>query len=119
MLFTFFIFFFQAEDGIRDLTVTGVQTCALPIFYAYRKPRSECEVSRGDVKLPVQELGMLAGWVDLYGHIVEHADGYRAESALVAGLVLGGRALFPLRRACEGRAQAGGPNREGPPGGGN
>src|SRR2546430_16552493 len=25
------IFFFQAEDGIRDLTVTGVQTCALPI----------------------------------------------------------------------------------------
>src|SRR2546430_12718323 len=27
-----FLFFFQAEDGIRDLTVTGVQTCALPIF---------------------------------------------------------------------------------------
>src|SRR2546430_588023 len=26
-----YIFFFQAEDGIRDLTVTGVQTCALPI----------------------------------------------------------------------------------------
>src|SRR3989337_4493240 len=26
-----FIFFFQAEDGIRDATVTGVQTCALPI----------------------------------------------------------------------------------------
>src|SRR2546427_6875627 len=30
-LLTFF-FFFQAEDGIRDLTVTGVQTCALPIW---------------------------------------------------------------------------------------
>src|SRR3989475_12983567 len=26
-------FFFQAEDGIRDLTVTGVQTCALPISW--------------------------------------------------------------------------------------
>src|SRR5437868_13638036 len=26
-------FFFQAEDGIRDRNVTGVQTCALPIFY--------------------------------------------------------------------------------------
>src|SRR2546427_402432 len=26
-----YLFFFQAEDGIRDLTVTGVQTCALPI----------------------------------------------------------------------------------------
>src|SRR5689334_23482850 len=30
-LFFFFFFFFQAEDGIRDGTVTGVQTCALPI----------------------------------------------------------------------------------------
>src|SRR5207248_8338466 len=29
--FVFFFFFFQAEDGIRDRTVTGVQTCALPI----------------------------------------------------------------------------------------
>src|SRR6266478_10108386 len=29
---TIFCFFFQAEDGIRDLTVTGVQTCALPIL---------------------------------------------------------------------------------------
>src|SRR2546427_9476682 len=28
------LFFFQAEDGIRDLTVTGVQTCALPILAA-------------------------------------------------------------------------------------
>src|SRR5205085_8867360 len=31
-----FFFFFQAEDGIRDLTVTGVQTCALPIFVQIR-----------------------------------------------------------------------------------
>src|SRR2546422_1397638 len=31
VLFIFF-FFFQAEDGIRDVAVTGVQTCALPIF---------------------------------------------------------------------------------------
>src|SRR2546430_16725792 len=29
----FVFFFFQAEDGIRDLTVTGVQTCALPISH--------------------------------------------------------------------------------------
>src|SRR2546430_13407131 len=28
-------FFFQAEDGIRDLTVTGVQTCALPILVCH------------------------------------------------------------------------------------
>src|SRR5207248_8733885 len=32
VVFLFFFFFFQAEDGIRDRTVTGVQTCALPIF---------------------------------------------------------------------------------------
>src|SRR5256886_14849095 len=31
ILILLFFFFFQAEDGIRDLTVTGVQTCALPI----------------------------------------------------------------------------------------
>ena len=29
-----FVFFFQAEDGIRDYKVTGVQTCALPISIA-------------------------------------------------------------------------------------
>src|SRR5438094_3401445 len=31
-MFCCFFFFFQAEDGIRDRTVTGVQTCALPIY---------------------------------------------------------------------------------------
>src|SRR5205809_5609028 len=31
MSFRCFFFFFQAEDGIRDVAVTGVQTCALPI----------------------------------------------------------------------------------------
>src|SRR5688572_32475518 len=38
ILFCFF-FFFQAEDGIRDLTVTGVQTCALPISGSASKAR--------------------------------------------------------------------------------
>src|SRR5207245_164631 len=33
---SFFFFFFQAEDGIRDATVTGVQTCALPILAPMR-----------------------------------------------------------------------------------
>src|SRR2546430_4791952 len=35
-LVDYVFFFFQAEDGIRDLTVTGVQTCALPISDAGR-----------------------------------------------------------------------------------
>src|SRR2546430_6513493 len=54
-------FFFQAEDGIRDLTVTGVQTCALPIF-GPGKPSSEqkhlvaerhgLQVVRGKIPVP-------------------------------------------------------------------
>src|SRR5206468_6078425 len=33
--------FFQAEDGIRDLIVTGVQTCALPIYRVAGRPHQE------------------------------------------------------------------------------
>src|SRR3989449_5653403 len=39
------IFFFQAEDGIRDVAVTGVQTCALPIL-PYRPRRRTKELTR-------------------------------------------------------------------------
>src|SRR5256885_3632473 len=35
----FFFFFFQAEDGIRDYKVTGVQTCALPIYALLARSR--------------------------------------------------------------------------------
>src|SRR3989337_1010812 len=34
-------FFFQAEDGIRDATVTGVQTCALPICHPVGREQEE------------------------------------------------------------------------------
>src|SRR5699024_12079683 len=37
MVFVVVFFFFQAEDGIRDRNVTGVQTCALPILACYEK----------------------------------------------------------------------------------
>src|SRR2546426_10812569 len=36
-----FFFFFQAEDGIRDYKVTGVQTCALPIYPKAQPNRTE------------------------------------------------------------------------------
>src|SRR6266498_5858793 len=42
----FFFFFFQAEDGIRDADVTGVQTCALPIF-AERATDTDCSDGAG------------------------------------------------------------------------
>src|SRR5262249_57883757 len=40
------LFFFQAEDGIRDWSVTGVQTCALPI---YGDERRDLGVDFGDM----------------------------------------------------------------------
>src|SRR5438552_17048730 len=47
------IFFFQAEDGIRDDLVTGVQTCALPIYVAGEvavelAPQGVVRPARGD-----------------------------------------------------------------------
>src|SRR2546425_11356651 len=50
--FFLFCFFFQAEDGIRDKLVTGVQTCALPIFPAARAngpDRVACALTRAVV----------------------------------------------------------------------
>src|SRR5215813_12399536 len=43
-------FFFQAEDGIRDADVTGVQTCALPIYdeRLYKTPKEREEEARRD-----------------------------------------------------------------------
>src|SRR5438876_1702944 len=38
-MFFLFFFFFQAEDGIRDGRVTGVQTCALPIWSGLSVPK--------------------------------------------------------------------------------
>src|SRR3989441_7736662 len=44
-----FFFFFQAEDGIRDKLVTGVQTCALPILRARRRMSSASSSSSSRV----------------------------------------------------------------------
>src|ERR1017187_1084918 len=50
MFLSFFFFFFQAEDGIRDTSVTGVQTCALPIsvFQNAARRRRVCGFHHGD-----------------------------------------------------------------------
>src|SRR6266536_4656834 len=45
-------FFFQAEDGIRDPLVTGVQTCALPILEEYQEQEAEGTLEAG-AKEPV------------------------------------------------------------------
>src|SRR5688500_20168325 len=65
----YFLFFFQAEDGIRDYKVTGVQTCALPI-----SARGELEITdvnriyleRGE--LDVIPMGRGMAWLDTGTH---------------------------------------------------
>src|SRR2546430_10053331 len=75
------IFFFQAEDGIRDLTVTGVQTCALPI--SWRSPsrfslRSATRPLTGSLKIPVVTILRSE----------EHTSELQSQSNLVCRLLL-------------------------------
>src|SRR5437773_7603082 len=51
---SWFVFFFQAEDGIRDRDVTGVQTCALPIWDVQAERR---------VAFVVDDLASIQPWV--------------------------------------------------------
>src|SRR5205809_7208315 len=53
------IFFFQAEDGIRDVAVTGVQTCALPIYSSVHFGR-RCEEESRTFRLREAE-GLMGG----------------------------------------------------------
>src|SRR3712207_7141524 len=57
LVFIFYFFFFQAEDGIRDIGVTGVQTCALPISYLdveHRRLRPAAELLQVSIPLTVE-----------------------------------------------------------------
>src|SRR5690606_33902432 len=73
-------FFFQAEDGIRDFHVTGVQTCALPIWYGcfyvinfFEKPDEDSDffllhdVPHGDIRMELYKSSVTgrikAAWV--------------------------------------------------------
>src|SRR5699024_11984090 len=94
------VFFFQAEDGIRDRNVTGVQTCALPILTG---SGAQCRSQHRDVELRVvgehTDRGAL---VDLVGDLVqEHVwpldhdlfgRGERSEERRVGKEWRGGRA---------------------------
>src|SRR5438132_7550432 len=58
-----FFFFFQAEDGIRDHCVTGVQTCALPIFTFVIKTPWQLDFS--DFYFAART-GLTHGWAEMY-----------------------------------------------------
>src|SRR5699024_11987812 len=91
-----FCFFFQAEDGIRDRNVTGVQTCALPICRVQR---------RGDVGGP--GVGVLDGGAGRVGAGGGHLVGV---AALVReGTQRGDQAPVQIGRAsCRERVESGG-----------
>src|SRR5260370_18993803 len=63
LLLCVFFFFFQAEDGIRDSSVTGVQTCALPIWDL---ARLRVHQNHGDRSHPERLAGFGAGENDIF-----------------------------------------------------
>src|SRR5712672_3905149 len=74
----FFFFFFQAEDGIRDKLVTGVQTCALPIYHrdlgvdVQKRAAGACNLGDADVGGAMDDLALQVGEIDLI--VVDHAQ---------------------------------------------
>src|SRR6266436_6810168 len=61
-------FFFQAEDGIRDVAVTGVQTCALPIYFPAGGAGAARRAHRlGDGNAATERPARLAGKAGLPG----------------------------------------------------
>src|SRR2546430_12437170 len=87
---TMFFFFFQAEDGIRDLTVTGVQTCALPIYHVNGAARRDVSHDSADL---APQLNLGAQWKRrLFGE-------YRSEERRVGkGVDLGGRRIIKKKK---------------------
>ena len=66
-----FFFFFQAEDGIRDYKVTGVQTCALPIYGL--KYSLETEVG-GYISLSGDSLQALKQYINILSMVSHRSE---------------------------------------------
>src|SRR6266481_4676981 len=86
-----FVFFFQAEDGIRDGTVTGVQTCALPIWGRFCWPRRSQQRGR----FSASSLPHVIQW---RGRWEEHTSELQSQFNLVCRLLLDAATpvLYPL-----------------------
>src|SRR6266705_4271860 len=68
-----FFFFFQAEDGIRERTVTGVQTCALPIYWRRHRGAQEKAPSFTTAALWALRTYTWPGNVRELQNVIEHA----------------------------------------------
>src|SRR5437016_11206930 len=62
MIIFVFFFFFQAEDGIRDWSVTGVQTCALPISVPETEDQEKRTKNKDDAEVVDHDLKMAQLW---------------------------------------------------------
>src|SRR2546421_9626072 len=83
-----FFFFFQAEDGIRDLIVTGVQTCALPI-------------SGSDLKFPI--IGDKQRQVALAYDMLDYQDTTNVDEKGIAFTIRAVFVIDPKKRSEERR----------------
>src|SRR2546427_12511636 len=86
-MFLIYFFFFQAEDGIRDLTVTGVQTCALPICQTWLHPMHlELESGAVTVLLGATQAGKTSLMRIMAGLDVPTEGRVRADGVDVTGM---------------------------------
>src|SRR5437763_8834633 len=95
-----FFFFFQAEDGIRDTSVTGVQTCALPIYARARGAVPRC-FSRVLPQLRDQGARHQVHWIG------SETGGGRARRDPEAGSGLGRSEERRVGKECRSRWSAG------------
>src|SRR5438067_11552894 len=99
--YCYLFFFFQAEDGIRDRNVTGVQTCALPISWAWHPELPRPSLARAGATNTV------ALREPKYGARYVHFDGapsLRSEERRVGKSVdLGGRRIIKKKKDRERR----------------
>src|SRR2546422_8553700 len=86
---SFFFFFFQAEDGIRDVAVTGVQTCALPISLSPASTTSSPSFRPPHPFASAQESHpALAGSLSVWMRSEEHTSELQSRLHLVCRLLL-------------------------------
>src|SRR2546430_4585836 len=98
-----FSFFFQAEDGIRDLTVTGVQTCALPISKDKSRDRASGPAREGISASAQRTLARQLLAKTSVSRSEEHTSELQSQSNLVCRLLLEKK---KKHKACRGLAWA-------------
>src|SRR2546422_6817034 len=95
----YLFFFFQAEDGIRDVAVTGVQTCALPISFALGQGDESQPGEQIEGEQRAEQIGPV-GVEAFAGQVVEaESELCRSEERRVGKSVdLGGRRIIKKKK---------------------